>query len=125
MLKDSIDFDYNLKQINQKVDSDIKLQDKILDSKKMNDTFTTIENNLNLLYEKTRYLEDAIEYAKTFAEVKIGEYNTEINGMIKTIDDISNISRNMGYVQYEVPFVEGVIDIPDRNKNYKTDNNWH
>ena len=119
MLKDSIDFDYNLKQINQKVDSDIKLQDKILDSKKMNDTFTTIENNLNLLYEKTRYLEDAIEYAKTFAEVKIGEYNTEINGMIKTIDDISNISRNMGYVQYEVPFVEGVIDIPDRNKNYK------
>ena len=55
MLKDSIDFDYNLKQINQKVDSDIKLQDKILDSKKMNDTFTTIENNLNLLYEKTRY----------------------------------------------------------------------
>lgn len=119
MLKDSIDFDYNLKQINQEIDSDIQLQDEIMDSEKMNDAFSTIESNLNLLYEKTRYLEDAIEYAKTFTEVKINEYTAEINSMIKSINDISNISRNMGYIQYEVPFTENVTDIPDRNKNYK------
>ena len=64
-------------------------------------------------------LKDAIEYAKTFTEVKINEYTAEINSMIKSISDISNISRNMGYVQYEVPFTENVVDIPDRNKNYK------
>ena len=119
MLKDSIDFDYNLKQIKQEIDSDIQLQDEVMDSEKMNNTFSTIESNLNLLYEKTRYLEDAIEYAKTFTEVKINEYTAEINSMIKSISDISNISRNMGYVQYEVPFTENVVDIPDRNKNYK------
>ena len=119
MLKDSIDFDYNLKQIEEKIDTEIKLQDKIMDSEKMNDAFSTIESNLNTLYEKTRYLEDAIEYAKTFAEIKINEYTTDINGAIKSINDISNISRNMGYIQYEIPFRENVIDIPDRNKNYK------
>ena len=119
MLKDSIDFDYNLKQIKQEIDSDIQLQDEVMDSEKMNNTFSTIESNLNSLYEKTRYLEDAIEYAKTFTEVKINEYTAEINSMIKSISDISNISRNMGYVQYEVPFTENVVDIPDRNKNYK------
>lgn len=119
MLKDSIDFDYNLEQINQEIDSEIQLQDEIMDSEKMNNTFSTIESNLNSLYEKTRYLEDAIEYARTFAELKINEYTTDINSMIKSIEDISNISRNLGYVQYEVLFVEGVIDIPDRNKNYK------
>ena len=58
----------------------------------MNDAFSTIESNLNSLYEKTRYLEDAIEYAKTFTEVKINEYTAEINSMIKSINDISNIN---------------------------------
>ena len=43
MLKDSIDFDYNLKQIKQEIDSDIQLQDEVMDSEKMNNTFSTIE----------------------------------------------------------------------------------
>lgn len=34
MLKDSIDFDYNLEQINQEIDSEIQLQDEIMDSEK-------------------------------------------------------------------------------------------
>ena len=46
MLKDSIDFDYNLEQINQEIDPEIQLQDEIMDSEKMNNTFSTIESNL-------------------------------------------------------------------------------
>ena len=66
MLKDNTDFDYNISKLKEDLNIDITLQDEIMDSEIMNTSLKSIENNLNTLYEKTRYLEDAIDYAKTF-----------------------------------------------------------
>lgn len=119
MLKDSTDFDYTIDLLNEELDLNIQLQDDTMDSNKMNKSFESIEYNLNKLYEKTRYLEDIIDYAKTFLTIKIDNYCNDINSSIKSIEDISKIDKNLGYIDYNVPFVKNTIDIKDRNKNYK------
>ena len=55
MLKDNTDFDYNISKLKEDLNIDITLQDEIMDSKIMNTGLKSIENNLNTLYEKTRY----------------------------------------------------------------------
>ena len=68
MIKDSIDFNYAIQQIISKTDFEIIEQDNILESDKLNKSFSEIEKTLNTLYEKTRYIEDAIEYASSFLD---------------------------------------------------------
>ena len=51
MLKDTVDFEYAINKVKEDINLDITLQDKILDSKKMNDSFQSIEDSLwNILY---------------------------------------------------------------------------
>ena len=119
MLKDNTDFDYNISKLKEDLNIDITLQDEIMDSEIMNTSLKSIENNLNTLYEKTRYLEDAIDYAKTFLTMKIDNYVNDIKASIKAIEDLSMIDKNLGYIEYNVPFIENTIEINDRNKNYK------
>ena len=119
MLKDNTDFDYNISKLKEDLNIDITLQDEIMDSEIMNTSLKSIENNLNTLYEKTRYLEDAIDYAKTFLTMKIDNYVNDIKSSIKAIEDLSMIDKNLGYIEYNVPFIENTIEINDRNKNYK------
>ena len=54
MLKDSTDFDYNMSELKKDLDINITLQDDVMESEKMNTSLKSIENNLNVLYEKTR-----------------------------------------------------------------------
>ena len=117
MLKDNTDFDYNISKLKEDLNIDITLQDEIMDSEIMNTSLKSIENNLNTLYEKTRYLEDAIDYAKTFLTMKIDNYVNDIKASIKAIEDLSMIDKNLGYIEYNVPFIENTIEINDRNKN--------
>lgn len=119
MLKDSTDFDYTVDLLNKELDLDIQLQDEIMESDKMNSSLKSIESNLNTLYEKTRYLEDIIDYAKTFLTIKIDNYISDIDSSIKSIEDLSKINKNLGYIDYNVPFIKNSINIKDRNKNYK------
>ena len=119
MLKDSTDFDYNMSELKKDLDINITLQDDVMESEKMNTSLKSIENNLNVLYEKTRYLEDAIDYAKTFLTMKIDNYINDINSSIKSIEDLSTVDKNLGYIDYNVPFVENTTEEKDRNKNYK------
>lgn len=119
MLKDSVDFDYTIDLLNKDLDLNIELQDDIMESDKINNSFKSIENNLNTLYEKTRYLEDIIDYTKTFLTMKIDNYCNDINASIKSIEDISKIDKNLGYIDYNVPFIKNTIEIKDRNKNFK------
>lgn len=121
MIKDNIDFEYSIEQLNKDLDLNIFMQEEILDSDKINTTFTSIEKNLNTLYEKTRHLENAIEYIKTFLSIKIDEYSNNLNSIINSINDIKKSSKNMGYIEYSVPFVQNVFSIQDRNKNYKVE----
>ena len=56
MIKDSIDFDNAINNIITKTKTNIILQNNILESEKLNMTFTEIEKSLNTLYEKTRFI---------------------------------------------------------------------
>ena len=119
MLNDEIDFEYNIEQLNKPLTLDIKKQNAELDSDRINSTFQSIEDDLNTLYQKTRYLEEVIDYAKTFISLKIDEYTSQMNATIKSIENIKKVSKNLGYIEYNVPFKQNTFAIADRNKNYK------
>lgn len=118
-IKDYNNFDYNIEQLMKPINLNIKRQDKVLDSEKFNSSLQSIQKNLDVLYEKTRYLEDSIDYARTFLDQKITTYSNRINTIISSVSDISNINKNMSYLDYAVPFKENTVDSTDRNKNYR------
>ena len=118
-INDYTNFDYNIEQLTKPIDLSIKKQEEILDSDKFNSSLLSIQKNLDALYEKTRYLEDSIDYAKTFLDQKINTFANRINTIISSIEDISNINKNMSYLDYIIPFRENTVDHTDRNKNYK------
>ena len=118
MIKDSIDFDYTIKQLTNKLQPNIVNQGEILESEKFNTTFKEIENSLNALYEKTRYLEDSIQYAKIFLDTKVREFNNEMQSTIKELDMLLDNTKQLGYITYNVPFIKNDYHIMDRNKNH-------
>ena len=123
MLRDPIDFDYAISKVREKIDLNIELQDDLMDSKKMNNTFKSIEKNLNKLYEDTRYIQDAIDYCKTFLTVKIDEFSDDIYTVVKSIENIADINKNMSYIEIPVKFINNKVSIPDRNHNYTINSN--
>lgn len=123
MLRDPVDFDYAISKVKEEMDLNIELQEELLDSKKMNDSFKSIEKNLNKLYEDTRYIQDAIDYCKTFLTVKIDEYSDDIYTVVKSIENIADINKNMSYIELPVKFIDNKISIPDRNHNYTINSN--
>lgn len=114
MIKDSIDFDYAIDKITTMVEPNIKYQGEFLDSEKMNTTFKSIEENLNTLYEKTRYLEDSIQYARVFLDNKVRAFNEEMNAIIKELESTIDMSKNLSYISYNVPFKQHETVIDDR-----------
>lgn len=120
-IKNTIDFDTSMEFLRKDIELNLELQQEILDSDKMNSSFQQIENNLNLLYKKTRHLEDVLEYAKTFTSLKIDEYTNELSSIINGIEDITLIDKNLGYIEYEIDFIENAIAITDRNNTYKVE----
>ncbi|MGL5506878.1 MAG: hypothetical protein ACRDB0_03135, partial [Paraclostridium sp.] len=115
MLKDSIDFEYAIKKVKEKIELDIQQQGKTLDSEKMNLTLDNIEFSLNKLYENSRYLEDAIEYCKTFLAIKIDDYTSDIKATLKSIEDIRDINKNMAYMETPIVFKENKDILSDRD----------
>lgn len=113
--KTNIDFEYSISKINEPISSDIHLQDKVLDSKKMKKTFETIESNLNKLYENTRFLEDAIDYCEAFLNLKIQDYSLEIKNILKSIEDIRDINKNQGYIEHLIPLIDDACFKKDRD----------
>ena len=93
MINDTIDFDHAITQIMHGTNTDIYLQANVLNSEYMNKSFQEIENTLNTLYEKTRYLEDAIAYTKEFLETKINHFNNEINSVLHEIESVADTSK--------------------------------
>lgn len=113
--KTNIDFEYSISKINEPIKDTIFLQEKILDSKNMNETFETIEYNLNKLYENTRFLEDAIDYCEAFLNLKIQDYSLEIKNILKSIEDIRDINKNQGYIEHLIPFIDDTSIKKDRD----------
>lgn len=110
-----IDFNYSLKQIKRPVLLEYNKQEKYLDSKDMNIAFDNMEESLNLLYENTRYLEDAISYCDAFLNLKIEEYNQDIQETLKSIENIRDINKNSAYIEYSCKFKDDLSLKKDRN----------
>lgn len=118
MIKNSIDFDYAINKITEEKNADIKEQKNILDSTSFNHTFKEVEETLNTLYEKTRYLEDSIQYAKSFLDTKIRDFNNEMQSTIKELESLLDMSKNLSYISYNVPLKANSIYINDRDSHY-------
>ena len=116
-----IDFQYSLEQIRKPINTEFKSQDIILDSDNINTVVTNIENSLNTLYEKTRYLEDAISYCDAFLDLKIKEYDQDIKETLKHIENIRDINKNSAYIEYLCTFRDDLSIKKDRNDIPLTD----
>lgn len=118
-INDYTNFDYNIEQLTKNISLDIKKQYSVMDSDSFNSSLLSIQNNLDILYEKTRYLEDSIDYARAFLDQKISDFENRISSTIKSIEDIKSINKNMSYLDFAVPFQKNSVDSTDRNKDYK------
>ena len=116
MINNSVDFDYAINKIIQGTNPSIYLQGSILDSDHMNKTFTEIENTLNTLYEKTRYLEDSIAYTKKFLNERINKFSNNVESILKSIEDEADSAKNLSYISYNVPFVKNSDVLQDRGR---------
>lgn len=115
------DFDYNknLKYITEnkvKLDN-IKEQNIVLDSKSYNDTFKSIENNLNLLYEKTRTLQDMMRYSTLFIKNEIDESVAECKDLLKSIEENRDLIKDSAYINYNIKLQSIFDTYSDRNNS--------
>lgn len=120
-INDYTNFDFNIDQIIKPIDLRIKAQDEIMNSENFNSSLQSIEKNLDILYEKTRYLEDAIDYTSTFLDQKITAFETRMSSILNSVKDINAINKNMAYMEFPVSFQQNVVDSTDRNKDYKVE----
>lgn len=113
----NIDFGYALSQIKREIPDSYVKQDIYLNSKDINSSFENIEQCLNILYENTRHLEDAISYCDAFLNLKIQEYNQNIQETLKGIEDIRDINKNSAYIEYLCKFKDDLSIKKDRNNS--------
>lgn len=112
-----IDFKYSLEQIHRILPIDYNPQEKYLNSNDMNTAFKNIEDSLNILYENSRYLEDSIAYCDAFLNLKIKEYNQNIQEVLKSIEDIRDLNKNSAYIEYSCKFKDDLSSKKDRNNS--------
>lgn len=110
-----IDFNYSLEQIKRPIPLNYNKQGKYLNSDDINTAFKNMETSLNMLYENTRYLEDAISYCNAFLNLKIEEYNQDIQKVLKGIENIRDINKNSAYIEYLCSFEDDLSIKKDRN----------
>lgn len=110
-----IDFNYCIEQINRDISLEHNDQSTYLNSNDANIAFNEIETSLNILYENTRYLEDAINYCNAFLNIKIDEYSQEIQETLKAIENIRDINKNSSYIEYICNFKDDLSIKKDRN----------
>jgi hypothetical protein len=119
MLKTSTSFEesvnYMIKDLSISSDDGIKYQTSTMDSSDFNTTMNVIESKINVLYEKTRLLDDIITYAKEYIKNTIYENSKEIKSIVNEIEDESDSIKNSSYISYDVPFTEGDGSYIDRN----------
>lgn len=119
-MDNTIDFDYSISKVIENTVISLDYQGGRLNSSNMNASFAAIEKDLNTMYEKTRYLQDAIDYSKTFLELKIKDYKGYISSVVKNIEDIRDLNKNMSYMEYPVKFIANRIKLNDRDNSLKS-----
>ena len=85
-------------------DKEIKLQNKIMNSKDFNETFQYIEESINFLYEKERMLQDIIKYSNLYLKNEINTSINECKTLSAAIEHDRDLTKNNSYIKYSVPF---------------------
>lgn len=118
-MENKFDFNKNLEfLINTTVDTSKAVeQDKILNSKNYNDTFQMIEDSLNLLYEKTRTIQNLIDYSNSFIKNEIDETITECKSLLDNIENNRDLMKDSAYINYNVKLQSIFDTYADRNNS--------
>lgn len=116
-MESKFDLDKNLEfLIDTKVDlSKVEDQSKTLDSSKYNKSFQSIEDSLNLLYEKIRTIQNTIDYANSFIKNEIDETITECKSLLSDIENNRDVMKDSAYINYNVKLQSIFDTYSDRN----------
>lgn len=102
-MENKFDFNKNLEfLINTSVNASNVSQEKILNSDNYNTTFQSIEESLNLLYEKTRTLQDLINYSTSFIKNEVDETISECKTLLDNIEHNRDLIKDSAYINYNV-----------------------
>lgn len=93
----------------------ISYQPISMDSDAFNDTMNTIEYRLNSIYEKFRMLQEILEYSKEFVEGNVYDLLKESRSLYANLIAKKDSFNFKGYVDYEMPFIEGTGSYTDRD----------
>lgn len=123
-MSEEIKFDYDKamkflleSNLENTIQKNIALQDKILNSNDFNTTFQYIEESLNFLYEKSRTLENVIEYSNLYLKNEINNSINECKSLLLSIEEDRDLTKNNSYIKYNVPFVLGANNYTDRDNS--------
>ena len=86
-----------------------------MNSAEFNNIFTTLESQINNLYEKVRLLEDIKNYTKDFVIRAIDERRQQLIENLKIIEAGVDDFSNKDYISVGVPFETEVGEILDRD----------
>lgn len=86
-----------------------------LSSKAFNENMNTIEFRLNLLYEKTRLLQDLADYAREFITTEIEAKKASFKEKLKLISEVTDSYRDKNSVAQLVPLIACAEQIEDRD----------
>lgn len=95
----------------------LEKQNMYLNSNIINNNFKIIENELNSMYEKTRILEDIIDYMKLYINNEIENYMLDCRNLLKDIEILSdiNLKEEINYTAINVPFIYNTLEYIDRD----------
>jgi hypothetical protein len=122
MLKTAIDFEESIQFLNAGINADtfnnFKYQTTAMDSDDFNLTMKDIESKLNLLYEKSRILEDILTYTKTFIQQNIDSSNKECRDILNDIEHTRDEmkSKTGSYMSYNIPISDSTGSYADRDR---------
>ena len=110
MINASQDFNSALSYVTQDMDYTNAKLSSDMSSAAFNYTFLEIENNINILYEKIRLLEDIRDYTKDFVIRAVKERRTKLIENLKTIETLTDeIQSNNSMVSVMVPDKEAAV----------------
>lgn len=123
-MSEEIKFDYDKaikflleSNLDNTIKKNIALQNKILNSNDFNSTFQYIEESLNFLYEKSRTLENVIEYSNLYLKNEINNSINECKSLLLSIEEDRDLTKNNSYIKYSVPFVLESNNYTDRDNS--------
>lgn len=116
----NIDFDFSEKikyLLDNTKNISLDKQNMYLNSNIINNNFKIIENELNSMYEKTRILEDIIDYMKLYINNEIENYMLDCRNLLKDIEVLSdiNLKEEINYTAINVPFIYNTLEYIDRD----------